>query len=186
MKGFDNLYHEFTDKQGRKYYKFATGTMPFIRYQQQKEFLRWLQVGQSEEEQDKLLGYAQEAITSGIKGLATVSTVLNELQFRKNIIRPALVYQMMAVSVVREDEDPLAYSLQIQDEKALTIAEDMNDEMRFFFALKPLMESFLKPPHSKERWQTILSESRTENQRRQNLHRALEGCAASHWMASEA
>ena len=69
MKGFENLYHEFTDKQGRRYYKFATGTIPYVRYQQQKEFLRWLQVGQSEEEQDKLLSYAQEALTQGIRGI---------------------------------------------------------------------------------------------------------------------
>lgn len=179
MKGFDNLYHEFTDKQGRKYYKFATGTIPFIRYQHQKEFLRWVQVGQSEEEYDKLIGYAQESITEGVKGLPSISTVLSELQFRKNIIRPALIYQMMAVSVVREDEDPLSYSLQIQDEKAILIADDMNDEMRFFFALKPLMELFLKLPHSRERWRQISNGSRMETQRRENLYLALEGCATS-------
>jgi len=146
MKGFENLYHEFTDDQGRKYYVFAPGTIPFVRYQQQKEF------------------------------------VFQEQEFRINVIRPQLIYQLMAVTIVREDEDPLAYSREIQDEKAKLIEEDMSSlsmsdpdkGMEFFFALKPLMPLFLKSPHTREHWQNILRSWEQEENRRKSTNQALE------------
>jgi len=156
MKGFENLYHQFTDAKGRNYYTFASGTMPFVRYQQQREFLRWMQVGQSESEYLELIDNAAQALTQGAKGLTTVSKALNEMKFRINTIRPNLVYQMMAVSIVREDENPLSFHREIQEEKAKMIEEDMTKEMEFFFALKPLMPLLSKSPHTKDSFQSIL------------------------------
>jgi len=156
MKGFENLYHKFTDKKGRKYYTFASGTMPFVRYQQQREFHRWLQIGQSEAEYLGLIDHGAASLTKGVKGLTTVSKVMNELKFRVNTIRPQLVYQMMAVSIVREDENPLGFHKEIQDEKVEMIEKDMTEDMQFFFALKPLMPLLSKPPHTKQKFQNIL------------------------------
>jgi len=182
MKGFENLYHEFTDDQGRKYYVFAPGTIPFVRYQQQKEFLRWVEIGQSEDEYRKLNDYGSQALTMGVNGLTTIAKVFQEQEFRINVIRPQLIYQLMAVTIVREDEDPLAYSREIQDEKAKLIEEDMSSlsmsdpdkGMEFFFALKPLMPLFLKSPHTREHWQNILRSWEQEENRRKSTNQALE------------
>lgn len=173
MKGFENLFLKFTDKQGLKYYAFDPGGVPFVRFQQQREFVKWLMIGQSEQEYMDLIDHGSKALAKGVKGMTAVAAVLQEQEFRVNIIKPQLVYQLMAASIVREDEDPLSWHKEIQEEKALMIEEDMTEQMQFFFALQPWMTLLIKPPHIRDRWRTILKGWEQEEHRRVCMNQAL-------------
>src|SRR3990167_5295698 len=99
----------FTDSCGCKYYKFPEAmTLPVERFGKLQEFMMWMSAGLTSTELDTLLDEADKALMSGLttgKNASKIGFVLTQIRERKTmVIHTDLLYNFLAVQVIREDE----------------------------------------------------------------------------------
>lgn len=116
------LEYCFSDSLGVKYYKFPESmSLPLERLGQLQKYMMWMSSGITSSELDKLLDEADKALTDGLtqkKNAAKIGFILTEIRDRKNmVIHTELLYNFLAVQVIREDEAAEFYNNSIQLEK---------------------------------------------------------------------
>ena len=112
----------FTDSCGCKYYKFPEAmTLPVERFGKLQEFMMWMSAGLTSAELDILLDEADKALLGGLttgKNASKIGFVLTQIRERKNmVIHTELLYNFLAVQVIRQDEAPEHFNNAIHLEK---------------------------------------------------------------------
>lgn len=125
----------------KKYYRFPSNmALPMSRFGKLQEFLMYMSARLTADNIDLLINKAHEIIEKGIEnnhGASKVAAILYQLQDRKDKLIPQeLIYNYLAVQLVREDEDPKLFNNQIHMEKVDDLMA--NSDNRFFFHLKEL------------------------------------------------
>ncbi len=112
----------FTDSLGIHYYKFPEAmSLPIERFGKLQEFMMWMSAGLTSNELDLLLDEADKALTAGLtqgKNASKIGFVLSQIRERKSmVIHTELLYNFLAVQVIREDEKPEHFNNAIHLEK---------------------------------------------------------------------
>lgn len=112
----------FKDSTGHTYYKFPEAmSLPIERFGKLQEYMMWMSAGLTSSELELLLDEADKALTAGLvqgKNAAKIGFVLQQIRDRKNmVIHTELLYNFLAVQVVREDELPEFFNNALHIEK---------------------------------------------------------------------
>ena len=141
----------FTDSCGYRYYKFPEAmSLPLERFGKLQEFMMWMSAGLTSVELDMLLDEADKALTDGLmqkKNAARIGFVLSQIRDRKTmVIHTELLYNFVAVQVIRQDESPDHFNNAIHIEKIDQFKEETKDGNTYFFfhelGLKKLNDLF--------------------------------------------
>lgn len=140
--GFDLLDYRFMDSTGRKYYGFPKD-MPISieRFGKMRDFIMWMAVGVSPDEFEQIIQTADKAWIDTLKTKKNhqrVGLLLQELKLRMNmVIHTDLLYNLMAVQWIREDENPEKFDASIHDEKVAQFKKDNATGNTYFFFHQP-------------------------------------------------
>lgn len=175
--GFEDLQYAFTDYDGKKYYSFQSLTIPPTREGKKNEYIMWLSAGVTAEQQNELLDLAEAAIEDGVIkmkdkkrfNVVKLAAIIQELRQRQNVNNAEVIYNILAVTLVREDESPSKFDEDIQEQKVKQFAKDAAGENRFFFAMPELNRYFGSLSISKENWESILVDYKAVEARHQNV-----------------
>ena len=112
----------FTDSEGTKYYKFPESmSLPVERFGKLQEFMMWMSSGLTSTELDSLLDVADKALVNGVstgKNAAKIGFIIHQIRERKNmVIHTELLYNFLAIQVVRQDETTEHFNNAIHLEK---------------------------------------------------------------------
>lgn len=166
-KGFKSMIPIFIDSEGRQYYKFANfSELPLERLGKLNTFLMWMSTGlgvftvnnkKQVLELDLILAEMESALQEGLKKTnvaARIGAMIEEIKDRKNmVIHSELLYNLLAVQWVREDESPDLYDSQIQLDKVNTFKKEVSKSNSYFFFAKAKLSELL--PYlemSEEKW----------------------------------
>lgn len=131
----------FTDSNGAKYYKFPEAmSLPIERFGKLQEFMMWMSAGLTSAELDTLLDEADKALTSGLtsgKNASKIGFVLSQIRERKNmVIHTELLYNFLAVQVIREDEPTEHFNNAIHLEKIEQFKRETAEGKTYDFFLR--------------------------------------------------
>ncbi len=129
------------DLDGKVYYRFTGSTtiMPLERMGKMQDFLTMMGVGLDASELEALIDVATNELALAFAGkkadVTKIGVVLNQIKERQSLIlHDQLMWQFMAVQLVREDEPSARFIQKIHDEKveALQQLYYHNDDYSFF------------------------------------------------------
>lgn len=126
--GFDGMQHAYSGTDGRAYYTWADiADMPPVRQKHIERCLKMADAGIGEKTLEALCDIASEAIMSTLqeqkpaarsKAAARAAHAIGEIRNRpKEVIPEEVYYDLAAVFVVREDEDPRGFDPGIHTQK---------------------------------------------------------------------
>ena len=131
----------FKDSKGIKYYKFPEAmTLPVERFGKLQEFMMWMSASLTPNELDALIDEGEKALMTCMtdkKGFAKVGYVFTMMKERRNmIIHTELLYNFLAVQVIREDEKAEYFSNAIHLEKIEQFKEETKSGRTYDFFLR--------------------------------------------------
>lgn len=166
------LEYRFTDSNGKKYYGFTSKMgLPLSRFGRLQDFLSVLSRNIDGTTLRDLIEIAEKEIEKGVQrisenknaGLVKIGAILYEIKERESKIKSVqLLYNVAAVQLVREDENPDVFNEKIHQEKVEQILREEDNENFFFFRLPELKKLFDSLTMSKEEWRAYLRESTKE------------------------
>lgn len=162
-----DLQFRYVDLQGISYYGFGKDmSLPVDRLGKLYEFMEYLMKGMSASEDEAIDNAIEAAIETGLsnpkeKASAKVGSLIMERRKRRRmVIHSELLYNILAVQWVREDENPSVYSNEIQMAKVEQFKREVGEGSSYpFFQVPELrqLNSFLKM--SKDEWDQFWNES---------------------------
>ena len=175
--GFEDLEYAFTSNSGKKYYSYQSLTIPPTRETKKNEYIMWLSSGVTSKQLDDLLDLAEQAIEDGVVKLKDkkrfniiiLSAIIHEIRTRKNVNNTEVIYNILAVTLVREDENPSKFDEEVQEQKVKEFMEDAEGENRFFFAMPELSRYCGSLNISKENWDAFLEGYKAVEERHQDV-----------------
>lgn len=172
-----SLEYAFTDAKGKKYYRFPTSvSLPIERYGHLMKFITLLSARLTAENMDKILDKMLEIIQQGIgkdKNAAKVAALVYELKDRESWIVPAqLVYDILAVQYVREDERPDMFDNEIHMDKVTAFKDDIS-KSEFFFRLPELAKLTGSILMSAEEWENYCRQSADQDAKINSILRTI-------------
>lgn len=161
----DNLVLSFYGDEGEGYYKFPKEVeLPMVRNAKLQEYLMWLAKGVSQEEYIKAIEYAETGLEGGIKdgkGLAKIGFILHELKDRcKMVIHDELFYNIIAVQLIRGDEDPTSFNNEIQMQKVEAFKRLDKQDDAFFLNIQEFLGQLNLSNITRDQYEKLLKESR--------------------------
>lgn len=166
------LEYRFTDSKGRKYYGFTSHmALPLSRFGKLREYLIWLSNGLTQDTLTQLIEIGESEIEKGVvnvsnkknAGLVKIGAIMHEIKTRKDIIRPLeLIYNVGAVQLIREDENPNTFNQKIHQEKVEQMMEEEESGNYFFFQLPELNKLLNFATMSETELMVFISESKQE------------------------
>jgi hypothetical protein len=129
------------DLDGKVYYRFVGSStiMPLERMGKMQDFLTMMSAGLDGNELEALIDIANNELAMALAGkkadVLKIGAVLNQIKERQSmILHDQLMWQFMAVQLVREDEPASQFVQKIHDEKieALQLLYYKNDDYSFF------------------------------------------------------
>ncbi len=136
LSGFENMEKVFVDSNGKIYYAPVNDfDYPHERIKELEKKIMRLRAGLSEEEHDLILETMEKALNSGKKSeLAVIGHCIIEIRKRKELLlHPDLMFDIMALRYVREDERPDKIDIGIHKEKVLQFQKDSQGGLYDFF-----------------------------------------------------
>lgn len=138
-----DLEFAFLAPDGKRYYRFPSNTMmPFLRVSKQQDFLIYLSSALSESELESLLNEMDKALTEGLtagKNAAKIGSLIQQIRERKNkCVQTELMVNIVAVSLIREDERPSVFDNEIHMQKVAMLLTEADKVDSFFFQLTEL------------------------------------------------
>lgn len=161
----NHLEKSFVDLQGKQYYTFPDALpLPTERYGKLIKFLTYFDGGFSQRE---LLIVADEmdkafvAAAKNINNLSKVGFWIAELKSRMTMVmHTELLYHIVAIATIREDESPEIFSERIQDEKVAAFKAFAAERgSYFFFQNFPLKNLKRLKEMSEKEWTVYWQES---------------------------
>jgi hypothetical protein len=135
-KGFEKMVKRFVDSEGRIYYSpendFDT---PLERTKGIERCVQQLMSGLSDNEQEKIDEAMEKALGEGKKpNIAMVGHLIIERKKRKDmVLHPDIMFDLVALKYIREDEDPALIDKVIHEEKIEQFKKDSKDGLYDFF-----------------------------------------------------
>lgn len=169
--GTADLKHTCIDLQGKSYYSFTDAVdIPLERLAKIEEYKLWLSSGLHKETVEVLCDKAEEILSSGLtkgKGSAKLGLIISELRERQNMVVPVeLLYNLIAVQLVREDENPNVFNNEIHLQKIVALKELSDQSGSFFFGWSELKQLQGWLNMSEAEWVQYWRESTLTHQRR--------------------
>lgn len=137
-----DLEYRFHDSNGIAYYGFPDSfPLPIERWGKMKDFLMYMSAGISADEFTQMIDVAEKNWISYIKtgkNAAKVGYIFQELRNRtKIILHTELLYNFLAVQLIREDEEVEIFNNEIQMQKVEQFKKECSDGKHYFFFQKP-------------------------------------------------
>lgn len=151
--GFNDLEFAFVQEVNGKPMRFYRWPerldMPTVREGELEKIIKLMMMGLTAKNLDDMVDVAIENKVVAIEhrenkkvfdsAMTKLGAVLIEIQNRKDKIIPVeLVYNLLAVSYVREDEDPQSFDKEVQKQKAELFQTHADNNSSFFFQLPEL------------------------------------------------
>ncbi|MFA9220772.1 MAG: hypothetical protein ACEQSL_06255 [Sediminibacterium sp.] len=160
------LVKAFLDNNGKQIYRFSKDiALPIERFGKMKEYLTWMAAGLSGDELTMLTNSMEKILEDGIgknqKNVSALGAIIQEMKKRKQlVIHTELLYNFIAVQLVREDEAPEHFDNDIHLDKIKSFKEMAEKEGAYFFFQKEELKR-LSHLHSlsAEEWEIYWEES---------------------------
>lgn len=159
---YSDLEYRFTDSNGKRYYGMPEKmSISEDRWAKLQEFLIWLSNGLTAESLNMLLDKADKHLEDGVVKMAEnkrpnaikLAAIMNEIRTRQDMIRPnELLYNILAVQLIREDEDPMLFNNKIHMEKVIQFEDERELGNNFFFALPEFKILWRFQNFTEEQW----------------------------------
>jgi len=171
------------DLDGKVYYRFTGSStiIPLERMGKMQDFLVMMSTGLSNEELNSLIDVANNELALALAGkksdVVKIGAVLNQIKERQQLIlHDQLLWQFVAVQLVREDEPASQFVQKIHDEKVESLQNLYYHNQDHSFFQNPelkLLSDMLKC--SPEDWQILLINSIRERDRLKKMISLLTG-----------
>lgn len=135
-KGFEGFQKVFVDSNGKQYYSPVNDfDLPIQRTRDLETKLMRMRAGLSDENLDQFLNAMEKALGEGKKpNLAMIGHLIIEMKKRKDLLlHPDLMFDIVALRYIREDEDPATVDLEIHKEKVDQFKKDSKAGLYDFF-----------------------------------------------------
>jgi len=175
------------DLDGKVYYRFTGSStiIPLERMGKMQDFLTMMSAGLDEKELTALIDVANNELALALNGkkadVIKIGAVLNQIKERQQmILHDQLMWQFMAVQLVREDEPAARFIQKIHDEKVEALQQLYYQHPDFAFFQTPelrLLNELLKC--SPQDWETLLVSSIRERDRLKKMLSYLRGAKGS-------
>lgn len=185
IKTIKDLEFSFIDLQGKSYYQFPGGSpLPTERYGKLTEYLMWMDGGFHKAELLNIKEAQGKALIEAAKkpeALAKAIAINEELGSRSGmIVHTELLYEIVAVCCVREDENPEKFNERIQAEKVKAFKEFVAERGSYFFFQKfPLKELKHLKEMSELEWTSYWHESLIKQQATKEKLKAMQQKSSS-------
>lgn len=160
-----DLRYIFTDLNGKKYYEFSQDKpLPLERFGEQTRLLESFTKGFSAQEERPIYEEMKKALANGLKDTKMISRIAFLIGLLEdginNPMHTELLYEIVAVQWVREDEMPETFNSKIQSEKVSAFKEYVATHgSYFFFQSAPLKKLNHLLNMSESEWTTLFHES---------------------------
>lgn len=160
-----SLSYAFVDGNAKKYYRFPKDiALSGERFAQMQDYMSWMSSGMGATEFDMFMDAIDKVLLDGLGKHANVvalGAIIAEMKKRrKMVLHHELLYNFIAVQLVREDENPEVFDNDIQLQKVAAFKELTKTGSTYFFfhseELKKLSHLFNM---SEKEWQTYWEES---------------------------
>lgn len=141
--GFEKTTRVHVDSKRKSYYGFSSDMdLPLVRLEALLPKLKLLKYGFDEEQEDKLWEALEAAINNGKKpDIAQIGFIAKERKTRKSmVINKDLMFDIIALRYIREDENPGLLDIEIHKEKIAQFKLDSKDGLYNFFYQAGLAE----------------------------------------------
>lgn len=175
------------DLDGKVYYRFTGSStiIPLERMGKMQDFLTMMSAGLDEKELTALIDVANGELAMALAGkkadVIKIGAVLNQIKERQQmILHDQLMWQFMAVQLVREDEPPARFIQKIHDEKVESLQQLYYQHPDYAFFQTPelkLLNELLRC--SPQDWETLLLSSIRERDRLKKMLSYLRGAKGS-------
>jgi len=165
-----NLVHRYTDTNGQAYFAYPKDMgQPVERLGKLFQYTELLFKGLSASEDEAIDNAIMSHIEAGLnnskkKGSASIAVLIGEKKRRRGIIlHHELIYNILAVQWIREDEEPTVFNNEIQKQKVEQFQKESEAGAGHPFFQAPELKqlnSFLEM--SKEEWMQSLNESKVQ------------------------
>src|SRR3990167_10370512 len=131
----------FTDSCGCKYYKFPEAmSLPIERFGKLQEFMMWMSASLTPTEFDSLIDEGEKALMTCMtdkKGFSKIGYIFTMMRERREmVIHTELLYNFLAVQVIRQDEQAEHFNNAIHLEKIVQFKEETKDGKTYDFFLR--------------------------------------------------
>lgn len=163
-----DLEYRFHDKNGKVYFGFTDALpLPLERWGKARDFLSWMNIGLSPDEFIQLIDAAEKNWLSHLKtgkNAAKVGYIFEELKNRKNLVlHSELLYNFMAVQIIREDEDPQTFNNEIHLEKVEQFKKETEAGNSYFFFQVPELKKLRELWNfNQNEWEIYWQESKAQ------------------------
>lgn len=134
--GFEKMKKVFVDSDGRQYFTPENDfDIPHERTKEIEKKLMRIASGLSDGELNKFFDAMEKALGNGKKpDIAQIGFLIKEMRLRQEILlHPDLMFDMVALKYIREDEDPCIVNVDIHKEKIEQFKKDSKDGLYDFF-----------------------------------------------------
>lgn len=184
--GFEDLVYSFSDLDGKKYYSFTESTnLPIERLAKLEEYQVLMTSGLHNGRIDEITTYMDNILSSVVntglddevkkkssKNLAKLGLLIQELKTAKdNFIPVELFYSMLAVQLVREDENIYSINDTTIHEKVIAFQKLSESNGGFFFGLKELKLVQSLSAMSENEWNEYWKQSKQYHEARKKALR---------------
>jgi hypothetical protein len=135
-KGFEVMKKVFVDSNGKSYYTPVNDMdLPIQRTRDLETKLMRLRAGLSDENLDLFFTAMEKALGQGKKpDVAMIGHLIIEMRKRKELLlHPDLMFDIVALRYIREDEDPSIVDLEIHKQKVTQFIQDSKAGLYDFF-----------------------------------------------------
>lgn len=171
-KGFKNMINAFVDSNGVKYYTWENEfDIPVQRTKEIEKRLMRLKSGLSDDNLNQMLDALELALNKGVKpDLVKAGWIVKEMRNRQELLlHPDLLFDLVALRYVREDEQPHEVNEIIQREKVAQFEKDSKGGLYDFF-YEMGMSGYLPYLEKLESdWNTYWEESKIRIQAMNNI-----------------
>lgn len=165
--GFEKTTRSHVDSNNKSYYAFASDMeLPLVRLQALLPKLKSLKYGFDEEQEDRIWEAIEAAINNGKKpDIAQIGFIAKERGKRKDmVINKDLLFDIVALRYIREDENPGLLDIEIHKEKIVQFKKDSVDGLYNFFYLAGLAELVPLLKTTEKDFLEFLMDSEVKNQ----------------------
>lgn len=137
-----SLSYAFVDSNGKKYFRFPKDvTLPGERFGKLNEYVTFISKGLTAEEDILLDESIERLLEAGIgksqKNVSAIGAILQERKKRRSlVIHTELLYNLMAVQLIREDESTESFDNDIQMQKVMMFKQMTKEGSTYFFFQK--------------------------------------------------
>lgn len=159
------LEFRFLDSNGKSYFGFPDSLpLPLERWGKSRDFLMWMSNGMSSKEFIELIEVAEKNWLNYIKtgkNASKVGYIFEELKNRgRMVIHTELLYNFLAVQLIRDDEDAESFNAEIHNEKVEQFKKETANGNHYFFFQQPELKKLHEFWNfNQEEWEKYWNES---------------------------